>query len=300
MSRRNKTPFWKPQSGQPQNFLKPIQNAPHVMVCVFTNPERHGWVNPGLTTVLMRLSYDPRLKISYAPIHAIYPACEARNTAVEKYFLRSDAEILVIFDNDVEPPANIGDAIAGMPKDCNIAVMPYWVWLPSEKHTMVCFGKWEDGTMIHPNPADLKPGWQVMGAGGTGCMFIRRKVFESPEKFAAPFFKIISTERRGQVVSEDIYFTGLAAEAGFPTWTNTDFVCSHYHTVDLAEVNQGIVQILNKFIATQESKGDICPVSPAEFIKDQHPEMKEAEKFVADQAPAVKEPTLPLSEWVKK
>ena len=75
--------------------------------------------------------------------------------------------------------------------------------------------------MIIPDPTTLKPGWQPMGAGGTGCMFIRRKVFTSPDKLQAPFFKIISTSDKGQVVSEDVYFTGRAAEAGFPTWVNT-------------------------------------------------------------------------------
>lgn len=299
MSRRNKQPFWKqPTPAQLTTTSKPVAN---IMVAVFTGVERHGWVNPSLTTTLMRLSYDPRLRVSYVPIHAIHPVCQARNTAVEDFFLKSDCEILVLFDNDVAPPQNIADAIASMPAECDIAVMPYWVWLPSEQHTLICFGKWEDGTMVVPDPMTLKPGWQSMGAGGTGCMFIRRKVFTSPEKLTAPFFKIISDERRGQIVSEDIYFTGRAAEAGFLTWTNTDFICSHFHTIDLAEVNQGVVRILNKFTNVLQEKYGASGTTLGTLIQELHPELLEAQKIAQHEMRDLKkEPPIPLSEWEGK
>lgn len=299
--KRNKQPFWKPQAN---SIAVPLKNPPHVMVCVFTGVERHGWVNPGLTTTLMRLSYDPRIRVSYVPIHAIHPVCQARNTAVEDFFLKSDADILVLLDNDVQPPSDIADAIVSMPPECNIAVMPYWVWLPSKQHTLICFGKWEDGTMVVPDPATLTPGWQEMGAGGTGCMFIRRKVFTSPDKLTAPFFKIISNEKRGQIVSEDIYFTGLAAEAGFPTWVNTDFICSHWHTVDLAEVNQGTVRILNRFTEVlREKYGAAHGVTLGSLIQELHPELLEAQKKEQSEmrdAYEEKHPTVPSSEWKAK
>jgi hypothetical protein len=295
VSRKSQQPFWKPQTSAPAKM------PPHVMVCVFTGVERHGWVNPSLTTTLMRLSYDPRIRVSYVPIHAVHPVDQARNMAVEDFFLKSDAEILVLFDNDVAPPSNIADAIVSMPEDCNIAVMPYWVWLPSAQHTLICFGHWQDGTMVVPDPATLKPGWQNMGAGGTGCMFIRRKVFTTPEKLSAPFFKIISTERRGQVVSEDIYFTGLAAEAGFPTWTNTDFVCSHFHTLDLAEINMGTVRILNRFSDVLNEKYGTCGVTLGSLIQELHPELLQANKAAQSEMRDVKkERTVPLNEWTAK
>jgi hypothetical protein len=212
-----------------------------------------------------------------------------------------------MFDNDVDPPANIADAIATMPAECNIAVMPYWVWLPSAQHTLICFGHWTDGTMAVPDPSTLKPGWQEMGAGGTGCMFVRRKVFTSPDKLTAPFFKIISTDTRGQVVSEDIYFTGLAAEAGFLTWTNTDFVCSHYHTIDLAEVNQGVARILNKFTGVLQEKYGAAGVTLGSLIQELHPELlqanKEAQSEMRDayeEKRKEREPAIPKEEWKGK
>lgn len=276
---RKQEPFWKQKSAS-NAPIQPTDNRIKIMVVVFTGPERNGWITPRLSTVLLRLAYDPRFILSYVPVHGVHPVCAARNLAVRDFFLKHDSEILVMFDNDVAPPDNVGDAIASMPKECDVAVLPYWVWLPDARHTMPCFGYWEDGVMVIPDPTTLKSGWQQMGAGGTGCMFIRRKVFTSPDKLQAPFFKIISTADKGQVVSEDVYFTGRAAEAGFPTWINTDFVCSHYHTVDLAEINLGTVLILKRFTDVIKKKYGDVGIELKTLIQELHPEMAEAEKQV--------------------
>jgi hypothetical protein len=291
---RNKQPFWKqkPQNVAPQAQPQtPPPNAPSyapvagkpplkVLVAIFTGEERHGWVNPRLATTLLKIAFDRRIAMSFVPVHAVHPICAARNMAVSEYFLKSDCDMLVIFDNDVCPPDNVVDAFISMPDEANVGVLPYWVWLPDKKHTMPCFGHWEDGVMIIPDPTTIKRGWQKMGAGGTGCMFIRRKVFTSPDKLAAPFFKIISTAEKGQVVSEDIYFTGRAAEAGFPTWLNPDFICSHMHTVDLAEINMGTVMILNRFTETLKAKYGENGVKLGTLIQELAPELKEsAEKL---------------------
>jgi hypothetical protein len=281
---RKQQPFWKSNAANsPKPIPVAVQKPPlKVMVAVFTGPERSGWVNPSLSATLLRLLCDPRMLLSYVPIHAIHPVCAARNMAVREYFLKSDSEVLVLFDNDVAPPQNIADAICSMPEECDIAVMPYWVWLPNERHTMPCFGYWEDGVMIIPDPTTLKSGWQEMGAGGTGVMFIRRKVFTSPDKLQAPFFKIISTSDKGQVVSEDVYFTGRAAEAGFPTWVNTDFICSHFHTVDLAEINFGTVMILKRFTDTITKRYGDIGIKLNTLIQELHPELLNAAKSLGE------------------
>src|ERR1022692_3407703 len=139
MSKRQE-PFWKAKqaSRPPQQPLVPrLQpgKAPiKVLCCVFTGEERHGWIQPRLSSVLLRLAYDQRIQFSYAPIHAVHPVCAARNLAVNEFFLKSDCDRLLIFDNDVCPPDNIADAIVNMPEEASIAVFPYWVWLPDRKH----------------------------------------------------------------------------------------------------------------------------------------------------------------------
>lgn len=270
---RTKHPFYRPSQ---RPYTPPPSKRLHLMVVVFTEAERRGWVEPHLTGVLMRLMADSRLRVTYVPIHAIHPVSAARNLAVEGYFLPSDADILLMIDNDVAPPNDLADAILGTPQDCDIAILPYWVWLTKELHTMPCFGHWEDGLMIVPDPATLKDGWQEMGAGGTGCIWMRRRVFTS-DKLTAPFFKIISDSNRGQVMSEDVYFTAGAHKAGFKIMVNVDYICSHFRTVDLAEVNLGIVRMLNRFTKTlQEKYGEIKGVNVKSLIQELHPELAKA------------------------
>jgi hypothetical protein len=234
------------------------------------------------------MAYDPRLQLSFAPIHAVHPVCAARNLAVNEFFLKSNCDILVIFDNDVAPPDNVADAICSMPDEASIAVLPYWVWLPDRKHTMPCFGYWENGVMIIPDPTTLTPGWQKMGAGGTGAMFIKRRVF-TDGKLTKPWFKIISTEDKGQIVSEDVYFTGRAAEAGHPTWLNTDFICSHFHTVDLAEVNLGAVLLLKRFTDTVQKRYGDHGIKLKTLIQELQPEMAAAAEKLRDDVDHAKE-----------
>jgi hypothetical protein len=249
------------------------------MVVVFTEEERRGWVNPFLTSVLMRFAFDQRIRVTYAPIHAIHPVSAARNRAVQA-FLATDADVLVMIDNDVAPPINVVDSILTMPTECDVVVLPYWVWLPKERHTMPCFGQWQDGAMITPDPDTLVEGWNEMGSGGTGCMFVRRKVF-TDGKLPEPFFHIINDARKGQVVSEDIYFTARATEAGYRLFTNTDFICSHYRTIDLAEVNMGIVQVTRRFYkALTDKYGELKGVTPDTLIRELHPELTKAAEAV--------------------
>ena len=290
MSKRQE-PFWKAKSASrpPQQppalntmpYLPPSKAPIKILCCVFTGEERNGWVQPRLTSVLLRLAYDPRIQLSYAPIHAVHPVCAARNLAVNEFFLKSDCDLLLIFDNDVCPPENIADAICSMPDEASIAVFPYWVWLPDRRHTMPCFGFWEDGVMIIPDPTTLKPGWQKMGAGGTGAMVVKKRVF-TEGKLTAPFFKIISTADKGQIVSEDIYFTGRAAEAGYPTWLNTDYICSHFHTVDLAEINLGTVLLLKRFTDTITKRYGDKGVHLKTLIQELQPELAAAAAKLRD------------------
>ena len=255
---------------------------------MFTGEERHGWLQPRLSSVILRLAYDPRIQLSYAPIHAVHPVCAARNLAVNEFFLKSDCDRLLIFDNDVCPPENIADAICSMPDEASIAVFPYWVWLPDRRHTMPCFGFWESGVMIIPDPTTLKPGWQKLGAGGTGAMIIKKRVF-TDGKLTKPWFKIISTEDKGQIVSEDVYFTGRAAEAGHPTWLNTDYICSHFHTVDLAEINLGTVLLLKRFTDTITKRYGDKGVHLKTLIQELQPELAAAASKLRDDVDHAKE-----------
>lgn len=257
------------------------------MVVVFTGPERSGWVNPFLTTALMHMAFDKRIRLTYAPIHAIFPVSSARNCAVDK-FKETDADILVMIDNDIAPPNNVMDAIVGMPPECDIAILPYWVWMPNLRHTMLCAGHYADGVMVTPDPETITEGWNEIGGGGTGFIAMRRRVF-TEGKIPEPFFHIVIDPKKSQAVSEDIYFTGNAKEAGYRLFMNADFICNHYHTLNLAEVNAGIVQVTRRFYDVLTEKYGQFDETPESIFKELNPELQRAIVKVREETRRAKE-----------
>lgn len=219
---------------------------PHIFFTVFTGRERHGWVLPALNLELIRTAFRSsagEYRMSYFPVNNVHPISAARNVCVDDMFLaKTDADWLAMFDNDIGPPEKVVDAILAAPPEADIIILPYWVW--TNLKTLLCFGKWENGQMITQN-IETK-GWVEGGSGGTGAMFIRRRVF-TEGKLKPPFFKILYDDYEGQTTSEDIWFTSRAREAGYRIFTHTDFICSHYRSIDLAEVNIGIVTTVRHY-----------------------------------------------------
>lgn len=233
----------------------PNPKIPHIVTVVFTGSERRDWVNPHLVATLFTMGFDRRVYFSYQPIHAIHPIDAARNLAVESAFKLERShpawEWIIMFDNDIGPPLNVLDTLLDAPPEADIVILPYWVW--TDVGPLVCFGRWEDGRMLTPDNGELGPGWNEGGAGGTGAMFIRRRVFSSG-KLTKPYFQIHADSVRGQTTTEDIDFTSRAKEAGFRIFTHRESICNHFRTVDLAEVNVFTSTTINLFVEAVRKK----------------------------------------------
>jgi hypothetical protein len=229
-------------------------NPLHIMVAVLSLRERNGWIHPRLMAELARMALGAgsRYQMTYVPMHGVYPVSAARNRIVEQHFLPSAADWLCMFDNDIGPPDNVVEMILTAPAEADIVILPYWVWC-SELHPMLCFGdlRMVDGQpQMHPQTYKTL-GWQEGGAGGTGAIFIRRRAFEKVKK---PYFKFIYDDNDEQVLGEDIYFTANARESGCRIFTNLDRFCSHYRTIDLAEVNVGVNSVLRRYVRIAQEK----------------------------------------------
>lgn len=249
---RNKAQFFRPQQR-----VSPAR-IPHIMACVFTGRERQGWVAPGLTLELMRMAFGSgqHYRLTYSPIDGFHPISAARNHCVENIFLKSDADILLMIDNDITPPPDLMEAILNMPPECDIACFVYWVWGP-QLAPMLCVGQWEMTAQGKQMVATdfASSAWHEIGAGGTGCIAIRRRVLEEMPK---PIFKIDYDNYIGQAMSEDIFFTSRAKEAGYRLFTHPGYICSHSRTMDLAEINSGMVARIRGYIETvRRQYGDI-------------------------------------------
>lgn len=252
--RATRNPFYRPQS---QIKFAPADNRKHVIIFVYCGQERDHWLEPHLTSTIASafLTYQHKYLFSYQPIYSIHPVTAARNRSIEIMYETEEragrkAEWVVMFDNDIGPPQNVWDVLESAPSEADIVILPYWVW--TSDYPMPCVGQWKDNLMVTPQPDEMKAGWNEIGCGGTGAMFIRRRVFEDG-RITKPYFKIKYDDIKAQAMSEDIYFTGMCKDAGLRLFTNTDYVCSHYRTLDLAQVNLGMCKLTER-IRTEMKK----------------------------------------------
>lgn len=222
------------------------KKKPHVVVNVLTTGERGGWICPHLNLAIVRTAFDPRVFMSYGNIFNIHPVSAARNIAVREFLKYESSpslplpEWLCMFDNDIGPPENWVDVILGAPEEADIIVLPYFVWRHELNAPALCFGSWENEQMVCLPPGAVVSGWMEGGAGGTGAIFIRRRVLAQGTQMPDPPFKILYDNYEGQKMSEDIWFTSEAHKRGYRIFTHTEYPCSHYHSLDLLTVSAGI------------------------------------------------------------
>ena len=211
--------------------------------------ERSGWVHPRLAAeiVTMALGSGSRYEMTYTPMIGVSPVSAARNRIVEQHFLPANADWLCMFDNDIGPPKSVVEVILSAPATADIVILPYWIW-SAEQRPVLCFGDLQTvkGTPRMQPKTYGRLGWQEGGAGGTGAIFMRQRVFAHLER---PFFRFVSDENQETVVGEDIYFTSRAKQSGARIFTNLNYYCTHYHTVDLAALNAGVNSIIQRYAA---------------------------------------------------
>lgn len=259
-----------------KQYTAPVgpDTRPHVMISPLTGLERHHWLNPLLSTSIVASSFRKDIRsFTYSPAFGVFPVSAARNKVVEEFFLKSDADWLVMIDNDIAPPQNFLDMLFDCPPEADILIAPYHIWDPDTMRTVLCFGRWENGQMITPDPDEVRPGWMAGGAGGTGLIAIRRKVF-TEGKLEKPFFRIICNDYEGQTMTEDIYFTGKATEAGYKIFTNAKYVAKHFHSIDIGEVNQGICNLVCEYVDAVKQKYGDAGISTETLTRELRPELR--------------------------
>lgn len=218
-------------------------NPKHIFLSPLCTYERNGWLNYGLFVWMLQYTkpYAARgWQITLAPAYNFNPAPAARNAA-GRAMLGTDAEWLLMVDNDICPPPHLLDMLeeAGPEQDIVVPVMHMWdnesaqsvlvwrTWRPGDKFEPVRAGekqRYERGEL-----ADAT--WVELTFGGSGCIAIRRRVLEG---MPYPWFQYEYDENYLLASSEDVYFTGRARAKGFRMWGYTKATCSHFHTTDLA------------------------------------------------------------------
>lgn len=182
--------------------------------------------------------YAGRVELIYPDqcVHRIFHDY-ARNEVV-KDFLASDCDILWFLDSDVTPPLDVLDIVTEHHEKWLAAGAPYPVFMPQGDDPIphVVFTVYREGGSGGLAPSAIpSAGIDWVAGVGTGCMFLKREVFERLEK---PYFEFkFDPQSRKPLVGEDLGFCLKLKDLSIPFFVDFAKVCKHLKTVDLLDVN---------------------------------------------------------------
>lgn len=160
---------------------------------------------------------------------------EANRNQIVKALLNSTCDYLLMVDTDNPPLDNPLDLIE---EDKDIIGLPTPINMSCIRG--ISFFRYN----IYKDDKQLKDGegLQKVDAVGTGCILIKREVFEKLED--NPFTPERYEDDRIKV-GEDIMFCRRAEKAGIDIWTHWDYKCHHYKEIDLGVLP---IEAFNKLI----------------------------------------------------
>lgn len=173
------------------------------------------------------------------------PVDRNRNEIIEE-FLKRDADILWMIDDDIIPPRKawmMAEKMRGGVKVCGAVC---WIWMGHSVMSTVLSRVGYDAEYGVPHyapvakkilkPAADKKEMVQVDATGCGCIMIHREVLE---KVGPNPFTIIHKENGGWVTGEDIRFCEKAKDAGYDLWVDTTYICDHLQSrISLARIQE--------------------------------------------------------------
>lgn len=195
---------------------------PIIMVAMPTN----GWVTAEFADFKAR-QQKKRDYIVYWERCFSVPHDTTRNM-LSKAFLESDADYLLMMDNDVEPHPQLLE-MAKNDKPICAAHVNYIHNENGQNVVTIAAGilnGQDKGKNVYKNEDILKSteGLMEVDAVGTGCIMIRRDVLESME---APYFSFRRTNEGFLELTEDYEFCERAKSMGYSIWVDKRYYCPH-------------------------------------------------------------------------
>lgn len=216
-------------------IIKP-QKKERLQVSVLSLDERHGWYHPKLVQFIASIGpWARKYEIFFNPANQVVFAAGARNL-LAKQMLKTDCDWLMMCDNDVAPQTDILDMLDEVTDEMDVVLPLCHIWHGNTGTVMTVLRPLETQTN---EPQDLikriedLPRWMELEAAGTGCIFIRRRVFEG---MGYPYFTYTFDENHALRDTEDIVFSREARKAGFRIWGHTRYLAAHHHTCDLSRI----------------------------------------------------------------
>lgn len=215
----------------------------------------------------------------------------ARNAIVDE-FLASDCDVLWFLDSDIVPPPHVLDLVAlhGEKWKAAGACYPIWMVPPGGSETCVLFTAYK-GVVENDEQKGIRmtevprEGTEFVDGLATGCLFLKREVFEKLEK---PYFEFkFNPETRQLKEGEDLGFCLKLAKLGIKFFTDYSMVCKHYKTVCLLDINNYAVSFANCKVLDydKEIRQQVQQAVMAAHQAGRELGHKEAQKALAPQRP---------------
>jgi hypothetical protein len=179
----------------------------------------------------------------------------ARNECVEE-FLASDCDVLWFLDSDIAPNDKILDLITNHWDQWEAAGACYPIWMtpPGGSSTCVLFTAYKgvlEGKGITMTEVP-RGGTDFVDGLATGCMFLKRSIFDKIEK---PYFEFkYNPKSRQMTEGEDLGFCLKLAKLGIKFFTDYGMVCKHYKRVCLLDINNYAVEFANSKVLAYDAE----------------------------------------------
>lgn len=198
-----------------------------------------GLLHQRLVALLIQLVQEHRNGLMIYMISQAIPVDYARNRIVEE-FMKTGMPWLLMVDSDIVPPMNVLD----LTKRGHPIVGGVCLGLIGGKAKATIFKEAKDKPGQYVQHEYMNDSGLVeVDATGTGCIAVRRDVFESLRK---PYFEFIYDPLDRHIkTGEDIGFCEKAHRNGFSVYVDKSIRCSHYKDVDLSWVNHEIVNYMS-------------------------------------------------------
>lgn len=186
----------------------------------------------------------------------------ARCGIVEE-FLDTDCDILWMIDSDIVPAKHVLDLVTMHGDKWQVAGAPYPIFMaqPGESQRMVVITAYKEMDPTPDGKRRIAPcavpdeGAEFVAGLATGCLMIKREVFEKLER---PYFEFkYDPITRQPIEGEDIGFCLKMLKLGIGFFTDYSMVCKHYkNNLDLLEINNYACALANKHIDVYKREMD--------------------------------------------
>jgi hypothetical protein len=178
-----------------------------------------GNIRSELCEWLMRLGQQK--DIVYRILFSNHKPHDNNRNHIANEFIKSGMDYLLMIDSDIVPITNVLEMVH---KDKD--VISSFIQTHKEEGTLpLAMKKVDGGYQVYK---ELTRGLNKVDATGTGCMMIRKNVFEKLDK---PYFRFQYNDEGILTNGEDFNFCDKVNEAGMSVYFDTDHRCLHFQTI---------------------------------------------------------------------